>query len=233
MKVAILSDIHGNLSALTAVLKKLPLLNVDKVLVLGDMVGYYYYAKEVIELLCTLPEVEFIQGNHERYLIKARHNPSFLKSLKKKYGSSYEKALAEMTEEQLDWIGSLPKNRSLHIASKKVLMCHGSPRDSDEYIYPDASPEKLDACLTDEHDIILMGHTHYPFVNVRRQVILVNPGSVGQPRDNGKLASFVTINFENDALVFHRVPFDPSELIDLSFTIDPNIEYLRKVFNRT
>lgn len=232
MNIAVLSDIHGNLPALEAVVKHMSILNIEKVLVLGDIVGYYYQAKEVLNILKNLPNVEFIQGNHERHLAAARENSNYLDLISKKYGSGIRIAIHQLSDADLDWLVNLPQTKTVHVNNLKILMCHGSPENPDDYIYPDAKLTRLDNCVTREHDYILMGNTHYPFVCMRQNTLLLNPGSVGQPRDIGSLASFATINVLNGAVMLHRVVFDVASVKAMVKNIDINIPYLSNIFDR-
>jgi putative phosphoesterase len=232
MKIAVLSDIHGNLPAMQAVANRISRLKIDKVLVLGDIVGYYYQFKEVLSILQGFNDVEFIQGNHEYYLEKARHDKKFLLSITQKYGSSIRLAIENLDLPQLDWLSNLPEKKTVIINNKKLLMSHGSPKGQNDYIYPDSDLNILDTCITGDHDYVLMGNTHYPFVCMHKNTILLNPGSVGQPRDMGSLASFATIDTVTGSIVFHRVAFDFKDVVNMARKYDPHLPYLVNVFNR-
>jgi len=92
LKIAVLSDIHGNKYALKEVLDDVSHHQIDKVFVLGDCVGYYYYPDEVLEMLSRW-DPEMIQGNHEKLLTQLRNKEIDSAALKSKYGSGHEMAL--------------------------------------------------------------------------------------------------------------------------------------------
>lgn len=232
MIIAVISDIHGNLPAMQSVMRRVEEIGASKILVLGDMVGYYYQVAEVLKLLQDFIDVKFIQGNHEAFLKKAGSDEDFLEKISKKYGSGIKIALDSLDACQIEWLINLPEKKMLNIQGKKILMCHGSPKSQDDYIYPNSNIEKLNDCAISGYDYVLMGNTHYPFICRRSGVTLLNPGSVGQPRDIGSLASFASIDTVTDSVVFYRIPFDYNKVANMVNDIDPDLPYLKGFFSR-
>lgn len=230
MIAAIISDVHGNADALAAVLAQAHILGCERLLVLGDLVGYYHQPQEVMQQLHEW-DFSLVQGNHDAMLARAANDASFLAECTKKYGSGLAIALETLDRSDLELLSNAPPRRLESVGDFKVLLCHGSPRDRDEYVYPDAPGEVLDAC-SGEGDIVLMGHTHHPFVAVRNGVLLVNTGSVGQARDQGGVASWSTINTANGTVVSHRTEYDVRPVKRRAAEIDPGNTYLVRVLER-
>lgn len=231
MKVAVISDIHANSVALDAVYGDLEANGCEKILVLGDLVGYYYDPFDVVEKIRNDPRCVVIKGNHEELLLRSKVNNSFADRCYKKYGSGLNIAIRSLTNEQLSWISLLENNKTLELYGKKIGLYHGSEKFLNEYIYPDTLVERLDEIITD-CDFLLFGHTHYPVVFNRGNYVVVNPGSVGQPRDFGSLASYVIINLDNSSVIFRRIPFSSKELIRKTKEIDPHFSYLSEILER-
>ena len=181
MRIAFLSDIHGNLDALTAVMETIEKMEVSDIFVLGDIFGYYYDAIECLSVL-RAKKALIISGNHELNLINILEGVSEESLMSKKYGSSYSSDFQNINTSEVDFLRGLPASRTITIDKHKLPLCHGSPNAVDEYLYPDTNPHYLDQLL-DNFDIVACGHSHYQFVHKRVDGrFLFNPGSVGQPR---------------------------------------------------
>ena len=162
MKVAVISDVHGNQYALSAVLKTARKEGVEKFLVLGDIVGYYYHPEIVLNMLSEW-DYEIIKGNHEIILQNLKEGKIDLEVLIKRYGRGHEQALKNIDNKTQEWLFSLPTQKSIVINNVSFQMNHGSPSNVDEYLYPNASIEQLEKCNSSKHDFVLIGHSHYSF----------------------------------------------------------------------
>lgn len=231
MKIGVLSDVHANHLALERVLDEAESADVQRLLVLGDLVGYYYSPKEVLRQIRNWDH-EVIGGNHEEMMQLARNDVGFAKKIKQKYGSGIEIALESLDSSEINFLTSLPPSRELNIGGQRIVMCHGSPWNRDTYIYPDASPQILDRFNTISADVVFMGHTHRPFVSCRGSTLLVNVGSVGQSRDKGGVASWVIFDTYNKTLVFKNTNYDVRSLVEKVKQIDPHVPYLYQVLLR-
>jgi putative phosphoesterase len=231
MKIGVLSDIHGNHLALKAVLDDAEQINVEQLLILGDMVGYYYHPDKVLKMLSSWP-VKFIQGNHERLLQRFQECENEKKKIEKKYGSGIRYAHEKLNSEQVKHLVELPESRVIQIDELKIQMLHGSPWNKDFYIYPDKITKVLHKFEGFNSDFIFLGHTHYPFVFSRRNQVIANVGSVGQARDRGGLASWVCLDTSNRSLVFKHTPYETSSIIDEVKRIDPDVPYLHQILER-
>ena len=232
MKIALLSDIHGNHYALEAVLESVARQNISSLIVLGDMVGYYYKPDVVLRMLRDF-QTFWIRGNHEVILKGLRDKVLNPEVVRMKYGSGASIALEKLSSDQIDMLVRLPDSRHLEIEGVSFTLCHGSPFDPNRYVYPDASTALLAECTSAvKSDFLLMGHTHYPFSNAQSGVVIVNPGSVGQPRDQSAGASWAVIDTENKSVVFKQTPYPTSELIHEIDRIDPDVSFLKEVLTR-
>jgi putative phosphoesterase len=231
MKVAILSDIHGNIDALQAVLQDLPS-DIAELWILGDLIGYYYRSKEVLNALRAFP-CKYIAGNHEHYLRDGLKNPAVLKDYKAKYGSSLELTIKNLSSAEMEFLHTLPDSLKFQVGSKNILLCHGSPWDNDEYIYPDVKAEKLTEFESVEADFIFLGHTHYPMELDIGTKKVINPGSVGQPRNRKPGAHWVIFDLETEKLTFKITPYPIDSLLKEIAVNDPGNTYLKTVLTRT
>jgi putative phosphoesterase len=204
--------------------------NIDSFLFLGDFVGYYYWPAEVLKEVRSLPQKYMIQGNHERLLKDWKENKK--EAILQKYGKGIQVAFENLSVSEIELLINLPKTREIVLEGKKILLCHGSPNDPDKYIYPSESLPALQQCFLSGFDFIFMGHTHYPFCTMQDNTMLANPGSVGQPRDIGNLASYLIVDLQNKTFVFRRVLFDPKTIIQKAIQLDSELPYLHEVLLR-
>ena len=221
MRYLLLSDIHGNLPALEAVLKDAHPRGFDRVLFLGDAVGYYPDGEEVLNRLREL-RAEPVMGNHDLWLLEPE---TF-------FGRGFIKALLEwqreaLSEENLAYMRTWPLERLAPLYHQ----VHGSP--CEPFIYIDELEPAREAFACSDRPLILVGHTHiagvyealegpsgpwirfHPF-NKRENTYrlpegaraIINPGSVGQPRDGVPLAAYAIWDEDEGAVHAYRVPFD-------------------------
>lgn len=230
MKIAILSDIHSNIFALEAVLRDFDSDSVDHIFVAGDIVGYYYWPRQVVEILMADARFICIRGNHENLLEETR-DTYLAEQHRLKYGSGYDSCWETLSSKQTDWLFSLPNSVEIEILKTWFSMHHGSPGAVDEYVYPDAPEDRLRASHS-ARDVTILGHTHLPLLHQFGGKILLNPGSVGQPRDFGGHASYALMDMLSKFVSFRRVPYQTAGIIALAKHRDPKISYLHEVMNR-
>lgn len=232
MKIGLLGDIHGNDFALRAVLASAVSHQVEKLLITGDLVGYYFYPAGVLELL-TPWDRSIVRGNHEDMLQAARQNKEFLATVDARYGTGLRTALEQLSGQALDALCALPHPMQLEIDGCKILLCHGASWDVDCYVYPDAVDAVLNRCANQDFDLVVQGHTHYPMVHQNGATLLVNPGSVGQPRNRKPGAHWALFDTQTRQVSLHCEAYDASELIAESRRRHPEIPYLADVLERT
>ena len=231
MRLALLSDIHANHLALEAVLHAVRADRIDMLLVAGDLVGYYYSPGEVLGLLRPWHK-HMVRGNHEDMLGAARRNPEVLSRIETRYGSGLRVALANLPASQIEELIGMPACLPLEFEGYRVLLCHGAPWDTNQYVYPDAGEDLMARCAVPGFDAVVMGHTHYPMVRTINGVMLVNPGSVGQPRDRRPGAAWAILDTVARSAVLRQEAYDASALVADARKRDPAIPYLHEVLER-
>lgn len=225
MKICIFSDIHGNGPAFKAAYQMIVSEKADLNIFLGDICGYYYDQIEIFSILQTIPNLIAIKGNHDiMFLNITKGNKDLRREYLKKYGLSMENLLSENSQELLQWLSTL--NDTFSFPEMKMACFHGSPWNPAEgYVYPDTPVEDI---YNYDYRIFLLGHTHYPMVRHLREVLIVNPGSLGQPR-NGGLSTYAILEISSKKTVIKEVPYDKTELLKhIDAHVDKN-PYLKKV----
>ncbi len=231
MKLALLGDIHGNSSALGVILQSARRKKVEKLLITGDLIGYYFDPAGVINLLSDW-DYYLVKGNHEEMLGRAIQDLNFNDEVKKKYGPGLRDAIQHLNREQLEYLITLPHPLNIKIDRIKITLCHGSPIDMNKYIYPDYDDKVFIENNQTECDLVVFGHTHY---SVRRFIggtEYINPGSVGQPRDSNPGAHWALYDTDLRSVEFHCERYDMSELIKKCKQRVPELPYLWQVLTR-
>lgn len=190
--LAILSDIHGNLPALQAVMKDALARGCDRFISLGDVVSYYAQPGECIDLL-KKHNATNILGNHDSYLVNDTNCP---RSRAVSVIVDHHKKI--VTASHLDWLKqSLP-----FLQEGTTLYVHGGPEDpQDQYLYTVSSK-----IFPPGVDVLFSGHTHVQTLVEFDGKTYCNPGSVGQPRDGDTRAAYAAI--EEGKIMLHRVAYD-------------------------
>ncbi|MBK7353106.1 MAG: metallophosphoesterase family protein [Nitrosomonas sp.] len=191
MRIAVVSDIHGNLPALEAVVSHFKRIGIDKVINLGDSLSGPLLPLETAQFLMAQDWIH-LAGNHD-YQILAHESDQC---------SDVDKlAYSQLSTKELDWLKSLPNTLYLN---QDILLCHGTPESSNSYLLETVMPygarlatinEIKDRLGKDkEAKLILCGHTHQPrSVKVLDDLLIVNPGSVGLPAYSDGTPFFHTI----------------------------------------
>lgn len=199
MKTAVVSDIHGNSVALKAALSHIPR-DVDKLICLGDIVGYGPKPRQCVDKIREESDLT-IKGNHEKALIRGET----FNSTTAHYGLEYAKD--ELYTNHYQWLDNLPDK----IEAEQTLIFHSHPKN-EQHIYPD-DVEGLIQNLQDTYQIVIYGHTHIPVNRICDETLVVNPGSIGQPRDSDRRLSYATIDTESKEAEIHRVEYDFQQTI--------------------
>ena len=212
MRLAILSDIHGNPAALEPVLDDIQRQSVDAVYCLGDLVGYAPFPNEVTERI-RREQIPTIMGNYDDGVGFDRDECgcAYREADEQRRGQqSLEWTKARVTDENKAFLRSLaPEIRSI-VDGKRLLLVHGSPRKMNEYLFEDrpiSSFERLAA--SSNADVIVFGHTHKPYTKRVGDVWFVNVGSVGKPKDGDRRACYAMLDVSVDPPAsFVGVPYD-------------------------
>ena len=232
MRLALLGDIHGNEAALAIVLRAASKAKVDKLLVTGDLVGYYFSPQEVLNLLNDW-DCHIVSGNHEVMLAHSRSDPDYLADISKRYGSGLQIALEQLDSQQLDRLCSLPHPLKLEFDGLRILLCHGSPWDINAYLYPDSDIDLLGQFFPQNYDLVVLGHTHYPMQKEIGFSTVINPGSVGQPRNRKPGAHWALYDTESREAQFYVEEYDSRDLIRECESRHPELPYLANTLMRS
>lgn len=222
MRVLILSDIHSNIEALDAVLADARDAEYASTMCLGDIVGYGASPAEVITRIQALAPQWIIRGNHDRVCAGLSHAATFSPNAR----TAVEWTRPQLTPTQLTWLSHLPAGPLVIDAT--TVVCHGAPQDEDFYLL-DSADARL-AFSAQSSPLCLHGHTHVqtvfrlsghavydetPARRLRWSVrledesrYLINPGSVGQPRDGDPRAGYAILDTGAQVIELRRVAYD-------------------------
>lgn len=232
MKIGLICDIHGNHLALQAVLNAAAIAEVEYLLVGGDLVGYYFEPRRVWDMLQNW-DFYAVRGNHELMLERAYADPSFLATVDTRYGSGLRLAIEQFSPDCLASLWELPSQLNFQLDSCNILLCHGSPWDTNQYIYPDASMQLLDRCAKSQCTFVVLGHTHYPMIKKVGQTVIVNPGSVGQPRNRVLGAHWALLDTKTQRITLRCETYDATSLVAEAKKRHPDIPYLSKILENS
>ena len=198
MKIGLLSDVHANLPALEAVLEDLP--SVETIGCVGDVVGYNPWPSECVERIRSVAEVT-VRGNHDRMVEtpgRYAHNEMAHAGL--------EHAAEELSEEQRGWLRTRPERADFADGGYRMVHSHPDPDRRDAYVYPDDFPD-LRTHL-DDYEGLVLGHTHIQHETTVDGRVIVNPGSVGQPRDSDPRAAYAVLDTATNEVSLRRTAYD-------------------------
>ena len=221
MRYLIFTDIHGNMEAFLAFLKFAQKRKVDHYLFLGDLVGYGASPNEIIQRIRLLKPISTIRGNHD----KAVCGLDTVQTFNPIAASAIHWTRDHITKKNMSYLCKLKQGPM--IVNKDIMICHGAPFDEDHYIFGEF--DASEAFLHIPVQICFFGHTHFPFVYEEKDHIvegtfltgddneikiekgvryLINPGSVGQPRDFDPRSSYGILDLEKQSFEYRRIPYD-------------------------
>jgi diadenosine tetraphosphatase ApaH/serine/threonine PP2A family protein phosphatase len=221
MRYLVLTDIHANLEAMEACVADATSRGFDRTLVLGDLVGYCADPNAVVERVQALAPAGIVRGNHDKVACGLEQPDGFNTVAKRAAHWTYD----VLTPANRQWLAALPEGPAL--VDDLVEICHGSPFDEDAYIFDEI--EAVRALKTSRRPLCLFGHTHWavifelagervdtigsPDSVVGRRTLrpeskyLVNPGSVGQPRDGDPRAAYGLLDTATQTVDLYRVDY--------------------------
>jgi len=245
LRTALVSDIHGNLVAFEAVLSHIAGQGVDRIVCLGDVLGYGPRPVECLDLVAERCEW-CLMGNHD---FGVCYEPTNF-NLAAEQAAYWTRAMFDAETDpvakarRLDYLHRL----RVRVVFSDFLCVHGSPRRPiNEYIFPEDafnSPVKMEHVFERVERFCLVGHTHVPGVFTEdcefypqaelaegfdlsgEGKAIVNPGSVGQPRDNDPRASYAILDEEARRVVFHRLEYDVESVVEQIKAIPELVDWL-------
>lgn len=215
-RIALLSDIHGNLPALEVVIERLKKEKPDYWICLGDLVGYGPFPNECINVIRDL-NMKCILGNHDSGVCGIIPL-TFFKDPNRKL---LQKSKGMISSSNLKWLESLPL--VLKNEAERWIAAHASPNDPYKWKYVDSAITARNIISELDYDFCFVGHTHIPALVSNRIGInnlkkgykyLINPGSVGQPRDQDYRASCAILDTDDFELKIHKLEYKIQSTID-------------------
>jgi len=202
MKLAIISDIHSNLQYLRDVLDCIAGNDVDGIYCLGDLVGFYDKPNEVIEVIRD-EGILCVKGNHDKFILSEL---DYDKSKESVYRIQHQRKL--LTDENVSFLHDLPDELELITPEATLFFTHSMPGDASTYVY---KPDMLNKEFLSNYQYYCLGHTHIPLVSVYKDTTIVNPGSVGQPRDYSTNSSYALLDIAESKTTLNSVYVDNEE----------------------
>ena len=221
MRYLVLTDIHSNLEAMDACVADATSRGYDRAIVLGDLVGYCADPNAVVERVQALQPLAMVRGNHDKVACGLEQPDGFNSVAKRAAHWTYD----ALTPANRQWLAALPQGPS--IVDDLVEICHGSPFDEDAYIFDEL--DAVRALKTSRRPLCLFGHTHFPvafeladgrvdtigsadsvfahFALRPASKYLLNPGSVGQPRDGDPRAAYGLVDTSEKSVDLFRVDY--------------------------
>jgi predicted phosphodiesterase len=227
MRYLVFTDIHGNLEAFLALLKFSRKRKIDYYLFLGDLVGYGASPNEIIQKIRTLKPMSMIRGNHD----KAVCGLDSIQTFNPIAASAIHWTASHLTKRSIEYLFKLKQGPV--IVHNDITICHGAPFDEDHYIFGEF--DAGEAFFHFDTPICFFGHTHFPFLYTEKDHLvegtfltgdfneiklekgaryLINPGSVGQPRDRNFKAACAIYDSTAKKVKFFRMEYNIKEAQD-------------------
>ena len=228
MRLAVLSDIHGNLAALEAVLADIEAQGAPDVYwVLGDLAAFCPWPAETVDRLWALEPVAFLQGNTDRYVTTGRRpqQPSVrgaedwarMPETLRERDANFRWTVAQLSYDQYTFLRDLPTRLEMDVPGYGPLLAvHADLKDDETFLVPSVSDDEMRAYFADvSARLVLYGHTHRPVDRVVDGIRFVNDGSVGLPLDGDPRAAYALIDFEEDGcrVDLRRVAYDVDRVL--------------------
>jgi predicted phosphodiesterase len=219
MRYLVISDVHSNLESLEKLFSLKKTNNIDKILFLGDLVGYGANPNEVIDYFLTLKNTYYVRGNHDK--VVAGIESSSLFNPVAAFSAEWSKN--QISKNNLKFLKSMPQGPK--IVDYFSTICHGSTFDEDYYVF--SIFEASESIKFMETSVGFFGHTHFPIMYLLRNnkidtvpfvketkikldpntKYLINPGSIGQPRDKDPHPSFIIFDSDKREIQFYRYSY--------------------------
>ncbi len=213
-RVAVITDIHGNLPALQASLVAIEQIGVDAIYCGGDLVGYGPHPNEVCAVIAER-SIPTIYGNYDYAIARDLEDCgcAYVTLHDRELGQqSVTWTLAHTDQSAKEFMRELPFDLRFQMGDVAVHLVHGSPRKVNEYLFED-KPARLYERLAGAEDarVLVFGHTHQPWIHTYGGVRFVNCGSVGKPKDGDPRAAFALLQLDASGALqasIERVPYD-------------------------
>lgn len=234
MKIAFISDIHGNAVALEGVLKDIHQKNVDKIYVLGDLCYRCPEPKRSLELIKAL-NTEVIKGNADEWVVRGVGKGEVPDQAYEMMSLERDWIVSQLEQADLDYLEKLPTQLDLNIEGVSISLFHATPESLFENILPNTDDETIQTKLMSAKrnaQIYIYGHIHRSYIRYIKGKIIINTGSVGLPFDGLAFASYAIVEIVggNISTSIERVSFDVEKVVEqYKKKKYPNAEMMIKV----
>jgi putative phosphoesterase len=198
MRIAVISDIHGNMESLSALTE-----SYDELWVLGDLVNYGPDPGAVIDFVRSHAAV-VVRGNHD-HAVGFNEDPRCSPPYREMAKETMQFTRSVLSRDQIQYLASLPLVAERMVEDTKFVLCHAAPSDPLYKYVPEKSPQWTEEMKLVSADVLLVGHTHTPFAQSVGGSLVVNPGSLGEPKTGSIKACYAT--WESGAIL-HSARYD-------------------------
>ncbi|WP_100407267.1 metallophosphoesterase family protein [Bacillus solitudinis] len=218
MRFAFLSDIHGNATALEAVLHDITKQKVDKIYVLGDLCFRGPEPKRTLDLVRNL-NAKVIKGNADEWVVRGIQPGEVPEKALEMMNLEREWTYKRLTQDDIEYLENLPSELVIEDGLDLVIHAfHATPDSLFDIVLPDDTKKIEDVIMQkDDADLYISGHTHLPFIRSLHGKNVANTGSVGLPFDGHPLASYLIVEIEEGSHRLHlnRVPYNREHVVEL------------------
>lgn len=232
MKLAFISDIHGNAIALDAVLQDIQQKNVDKVLVLGDICYRGPEPQRAFDLVRAL-NCNVIKGNADEWVVRGVQRGEVPDHVLELMNKERDWIASQLSNESIDYLRELPTQLNLEVEGIQIHAFHATPDSLFEVVPPTASDETiLEKLVPSEADLYIYAHIHKPYIRFINGKCIVNIGSVGLPFDGLNKASYSIVEINESSIQTSnvRVNYDVQKVVEQYKNVEyPNAEMMSRV----
>lgn len=233
MKYAFISDIHGNATALEAVLENIQKKEVDKIFVLGDLCFRGPEPKRSLEIIRSL-NTDVIKGNADEWVVRGIHKGEVPEKNINIMNRERDWTYHQLEKEDIHYLENLPVDLIVEHGKLKIHCFHATPNSLIDVVQPSESDEIVQEKLMIERefDLYVYAHIHKPFVRYINGKCIINTGSVGLPFDGLNMASYALLHIEYDyfEVSIVRVPYEVRLVIEKLKEMDyPNRDMMSAI----
>lgn len=232
MKLAFISDIHGNAIALDAVLQDIKQKNVDKVFVLGDICYRGPEPQRALDLVRAL-DCNVIKGNADEWVVRGVQQGEVPDHVLELMNKERDWIVSQLSDESIDYLRELPTQLNLEVEGIRIHAFHATPDSLFEVVSPSVSDETiLEKLVTTEADLFIYAHIHKPYIRFINGKCIINIGSVGLPFDGLNKAAYSIVEITEGTIQTSnvRVSYDVQKVAEQYKNVGyPNAEMMRNV----
>jgi len=220
LRLAVLADVHGNISALQCVIDDIRKEGIDNIIVLGDLVMVGPAPESVMCAVHALNPICWIKGNTDMWLeeMSCGWEP---KTAREQYlFRYYQFAESKLTEADINFLSNLPIKKSVRVVDTDILCVHGSPRSVTEIMDHRVPIDEMEKMVEEvDETIVVCGHSHFPYIGRIEDKHIFNVGSVGRPFDGNALASYGILDLSspgNPECIIRRINYPVNKTLGLA-----------------